>query len=217
MFPRAASVGSTSPWSSAVWPATRARARDAILRGHVTVDGVRAEKPALAVPANAAITVDDPAGAYVSRAALKLVAALDHFGYDPAGRIALDIGASTGGFTQVLLARGAARVFAIDVGHGQLHPSLAAEPRVVKREGLNARNLDLRDVDGTPVGAIVADVSFISLKTYCSRLARWRRPMAGGSSWSSRNSRSGRSISARPELSAMQPSRVGRRRIWSPG
>jgi len=142
---------------------TRARARDAVLRGHVRVDGIPAGKPAMTIAANAAIAMDDPAAAYVSRAALKLIAGLDHFGYDAAGRVALDIGASTGGFTEVLLERGATRVVAIDVGHGQLDARIAADPRVTVREGLNVRDLAATDVAG-PLGALVADVSFISLK-----------------------------------------------------
>jgi 23S rRNA (cytidine1920-2'-O)/16S rRNA (cytidine1409-2'-O)-methyltransferase len=142
---------------------TRARARDAILRGGVLVDGVPATRPALSVPADAAIAVNDPAGQYVSRGALKLIAALDAFEFSPAGRVALDIGASTGGFTQVLLARGATRVHAIDVGHGQLDPGLASDPRVRSREGLNARSLTADDL-GERVEAVVADVSFISLR-----------------------------------------------------
>lgn len=141
--------------------ATRAKARDAILRGRVTVDGAVAAKPAMTVAPGAALLVDDPG--YVSRAALKLAAGLDRFGYQPAGRVALDIGASTGGFTEVLLERGAERVHAVDVGHGQLHPRLAADPRVVVHEGLNARDLDPHAI-GEPVAAVVADVSFISLK-----------------------------------------------------
>jgi 23S rRNA (cytidine1920-2'-O)/16S rRNA (cytidine1409-2'-O)-methyltransferase len=142
---------------------SRARARDAILRGRVTVDGQAVTRPSLPVAPGAAIAVDDPAAPYVSRSALKLAAALDAFGYSPDGLVALDIGASTGGFTQVLLERGAARVYAIDVGHGQLDPRLAADPRVVAREGCNARDLDAADV-GESLGAIVADVSFISLR-----------------------------------------------------
>jgi 23S rRNA (cytidine1920-2'-O)/16S rRNA (cytidine1409-2'-O)-methyltransferase len=140
---------------------TRARARDAILRGHVTVDGRPADRPGVEVRAEAVITLTDPAAGYVSRAALKLIQALDHFGYDPAGRRALDIGASTGGFTQVLLRRGAVEVVAIDVGHGQLAPALATDPRVRNREGVNARALTAEDAGG-PVGAVVSDVSFIS-------------------------------------------------------
>src|SRR5690606_34628795 len=99
---------------------SRSRARDAILRGSVTVAGAKVAKPGKLVPATAQIAVDDPARAYVSRAALKLIAGLDHFAIDPTGAVALDLGASTGGFTQVLLERGAERIFAVDVGHGQM-------------------------------------------------------------------------------------------------
>ncbi|MCC6982849.1 MAG: TlyA family RNA methyltransferase [Bauldia sp.] len=141
---------------------TRSRARDAVLRGSVKVDGVTAARPGAAVAETSAITLDDPAAEYVSRGALKLVAALDAFGFDPAGRVCLDLGASTGGFTEVLLRRGAAFVFAVDVGHGQLHPSLAADPRVRSMEGVNARDLDASSF-GRPVEAVVADLSFISL------------------------------------------------------
>ncbi|HQF30110.1 MAG TPA: TlyA family RNA methyltransferase, partial [Hyphomicrobiales bacterium] len=111
---------------------------------------------------DAEIAVADPAGGYVSRAALKLAAALDAFGFDPKGRVALDVGASTGGFTELLLERGATRVYAVDVGHGQLAARLADDARVVSREGVNARALSEADVP-EPVGAIVVDVSFISL------------------------------------------------------
>lgn len=143
---------------------TRARARDAILRGHVRVDGVAVTKPSQGVAVDAAISIDDPAATYVSRAALKLEAALDHFGMDVAGRTALDIGASTGGFTQVLLRRGVAHVVAIDVGHGQIHPRIAEDPRVTSIEGLNARALDRDDLDDHAIDLIVSDVSFISLR-----------------------------------------------------
>ncbi len=142
---------------------TRARARDAILRGHVLVAGRAADKPAMLVPPEADLAVADPAARYVSRGALKLAAALDHFGYDPAGLVALDLGASTGGFTEVLLERGAARIFAVDVGHGQLHPRLVADPRVVATEGLNVRDLEAATFDASPA-AVVADLSFISLR-----------------------------------------------------
>ena len=142
---------------------TRARARDAVLRGCVTVDGRVATAASAPVGPEATILVDDPAGRYVSRAALKLVAGLERFGYDPAGRVARGVGASTGGFTEVLLERGAARVHAIDVGHGQLHPRIAGDPRVMSIEGLNARDLTAAAI-GEPVEAIIADVSFISLR-----------------------------------------------------
>ena len=142
---------------------SRARARDAILRGHVTVDGAAVDRPATMVAPMSTVLLNDPAAEYVSRAAVKLIAGLDAFGYDPAGRVVLDLGASTGGFTQVLLERGAARVFAVDVGHGQLAPRLAADNRVVSLEGLNARDLSAATI-GAPVGAITADLSFISLR-----------------------------------------------------
>ncbi|MEI2386549.1 TlyA family RNA methyltransferase [Breoghania sp. JC706] len=142
---------------------SRARARDAILRGHVRIDGKAATKPGQTVAADARISIDDPAAGFVSRAALKLLAGLDVFAIDVAGCLCLDIGASTGGFTQVLLERGAARVDAIDVGHGQLHASLAYDPRVHSLEGVNARALTDEHLSGAPE-VIVSDVSFISLK-----------------------------------------------------
>lgn len=144
--------------------ASRSRARDAIARGTVKVNGTTVTKPSLSFPANAAITIDDPAQDYVSRAALKLVAALDHFGLDPSGLTCLDVGASTGGFTEVLLKRGAAHVFAVDVGHDQMHPRISAVPHVTNIEGLNARNLEAEDLDDEAIDFIVSDVSFISLK-----------------------------------------------------
>ncbi len=144
--------------------ASRSRARDAILRGAVRVSGMPAAKPGQMVPTDATIDLDDPAQAYVSRAALKLKAALTHFDLTPKGRIALDVGASTGGFTQVLLEEGATHVVAIDVGHGQMDAGLAADPRVTNIEGLNARDLDLAHLDGAHPHFIVSDVSFISLK-----------------------------------------------------
>lgn len=142
---------------------TRARARDAILRGVVRVAGAVVVKPGQAVSADADLSVDDPARAYVSRAALKLAHALDVFAIDPRGRVALDIGASTGGFSQVLLERGAARVVALDVGHGQLDAALRAEPRVTCIEGVNARALTGGDIGGVRPDLLVCDVSFISL------------------------------------------------------
>ncbi|MHA6685055.1 TlyA family RNA methyltransferase [Mesorhizobium sp. A556] len=144
--------------------ASRSRARDAIERGTVLVGGAVVRKPGHGVSPQASITVDDPAQAYVSRAALKLIAGLDHFGLNPEGSHALDIGASTGGFTQVLLERGAVHVTAIDVGHGQIHPKISGNPRVTSIEGLNARDLSLADLAGKIPDFIVSDVSFISLK-----------------------------------------------------
>ncbi|RWX77193.1 TlyA family RNA methyltransferase [Neorhizobium lilium] len=144
--------------------ASRARARDAISRGTVTVNGRVVTKPSLTFPLDATITIDDPAQDYVSRAALKLAAALDHFKLDPAGHDCLDIGASTGGFTEVLLKRSAAHVTAIDVGHDQLHPRLVENPKVTNIEGLNARYLTAEDYDDREITFLVSDVSFISLK-----------------------------------------------------
>jgi 23S rRNA (cytidine1920-2'-O)/16S rRNA (cytidine1409-2'-O)-methyltransferase len=144
--------------------ASRSRARDAISRGTVTVNGRVVTKPSSCFPETAVITIDDPAQAYVSRAALKLAAALDHFGLDPKGLDCLDIGASTGGFTDILLERGANHVVAVDVGHDQLHPRLREDERVTNFEGLNARVLDEDHLDGREIGAVVSDVSFISLK-----------------------------------------------------
>jgi Predicted rRNA methylase len=143
---------------------TRSRARDAVARGTVSVDGAAVTKPGAPVASSASIEIADAARAYVSRAALKLVAGLDAFALSPAGRDCLDVGASTGGFTQVLLERGAAHVVAVDVGHGQLHPDIAADPRVTSIEGLNARELARAHLGGRQIGALVCDVSFISLK-----------------------------------------------------
>ena len=143
---------------------TRSRARDAIARGAVTLDGRKAAKPGQPTRADAEIAVDDPAQRYVSRAALKLLAGLDAFGFGPQGALALDLGASTGGFTQVLLERGAAHVVALDVGHGQLDAALAADPRVTMLEKLNARDLTLAHLGGRRPQFLVCDVSFISLK-----------------------------------------------------
>jgi 23S rRNA (cytidine1920-2'-O)/16S rRNA (cytidine1409-2'-O)-methyltransferase len=141
---------------------SRARAQDLIRRGLVRVSGTVASKAGQLVAADSPILVAAEAADHVSRGAVKLASALDHFGLRVEGLVALDIGASTGGFTQVLLARGAARVYAIDVGHGQLHPVLARDERVVSFEGCDARSLDSSMVP-EPVGALVADVSFISL------------------------------------------------------
>ncbi len=142
---------------------SRSRAQDLIRRGCVTVDGHIAAKTGLLVSQDAQIHIAANAAAdMVSRGALKLAAALDVFGFDPRRQIAIDVGASTGGFTEVLLARGAAKVYAVDVGRGQLDPLLGADPRVVSLEQTDARALDAGMVPD-PIGAIVADVSFISL------------------------------------------------------
>lgn len=151
---------------------SRATAAEAITAGLVRVDGREVIKASVKVDATSSIEVEG-ADHYVSRGAHKLVGALDAFGVDPGGRVALDAGASTGGFTQVLLERGAERVLAVDVGHGQLAPSVRDDPRVVDLEGQNLRYLT-RDADalaplreelsasGWP-SLVVGDLSFISL------------------------------------------------------
>src|SRR5436309_12537015 len=110
--------------------ASRAKAREAIEAGLVAADGLRVRKASETLPPDASIEASAP-HPWVSRGGVKLAHALDCFGFDPAGRLCLDIGASTGGFTQVLLARGATLVIAVDVGQGQLHASLASDPRIV--------------------------------------------------------------------------------------
>lgn len=146
---------------------SRTVAAKLIADGLVTVDGVPVVKASAKVDESALIEVAR-LDHYVSRAAHKLIAALDAFHIDPAGRLALDVGASTGGFTQVLLERGARRVIALDVGHGQLAPLMRSDPRVVVVEGFNARGLDaaaLATVTGSSdiPDLVVADLSFISL------------------------------------------------------
>jgi 23S rRNA (cytidine1920-2'-O)/16S rRNA (cytidine1409-2'-O)-methyltransferase len=138
---------------------SRARARDAILRGTILVDGEPARKPSQMVLQDAVLTTADEAQKYVSRSALKLIHALDHFGINPEDRDCLDIGASSGGFTQVLLQRGAAHVFAIDVGHDQM---MLEGPQITLHEGLNARDLEHEHMSAE-VSLILCDVSFISL------------------------------------------------------
>jgi 23S rRNA (cytidine1920-2'-O)/16S rRNA (cytidine1409-2'-O)-methyltransferase len=142
--------------------ASRSRARDLIKRGCVSVDGEVAGKAGQEVGDTAAIAITGDGLPHVSRAGIKLAAALEAFALSAAGRTALDIGASTGGFTEVLLRAGAAKVYAVDVGRGQLHPSLRCDPRVIDLERLDARRISRTEVP-EPVGAIVADVSFISL------------------------------------------------------
>lgn len=143
---------------------SRARAQALIAEGAVTVDGLAVRRPAHPVPPGARVALAGPVMPWVSRGALKLVHALDTFGLNPAGLTAWDLGASTGGFTEVLLARGAARVVAIDVGHGQIHARLAADPRVTVLEGVNVRDLPRGLPEGLPrPGFLTADLSFIGL------------------------------------------------------
>lgn len=141
---------------------SRARARDAVLRGTVTVNGVPAGKPHQMVSETDRIELADPAAKYVSRAALKLIAGLEAGGITVQGRTCLDLGASTGGFTQVLLERGAARVYAVDVGHNQLHETIQRDPRVIALEGQNAKDLSVRQIP-EQVDLLVCDVSFVSV------------------------------------------------------
>lgn len=142
---------------------SRSRARDAIARGTVTVDGVVAAKPAQNTGLEARIEILDEARSYVSRSALKLKSGLSFFNISAKGLNCLDIGASTGGFTQVLLEQGAAHVSAVDVGHGQFDTSLRNDPRITSIEGLNARDLTAGHLKHK-IDLIVCDVSFISLK-----------------------------------------------------
>jgi 23S rRNA (cytidine1920-2'-O)/16S rRNA (cytidine1409-2'-O)-methyltransferase len=142
--------------------ATRSRAADVVRRGCVTVAGITVSKPGALVADDAPLAVADDAGDYVSRGSLKLIAALRFFGLSSQDAVALDVGASTGGFTEMLLAEGAAKVYAVDVGRRQLHARLRADPRVVSLEATDARTIDAGLIP-EEVTAIVADVSFISL------------------------------------------------------
>lgn len=157
---------------------SRQQAAELIEAGRVSIDGLPARKPGTAVAITAALTVaDDGERGWVSRGAHKLLGALDAFGIDVAGRRCLDAGASTGGFTEVLLDRGATEVVAVDVGYGQLAWSLRSDPRVRVVERTNARDLT-PDVIGGPVDVVVADLSFISLATVLPALAGCAAPDA---------------------------------------
>lgn len=142
--------------------ASRSRAADLIKRGVVRVDGCVVTKAGEQVAAGAVLELPSELAEQVSRSAGKLQAGLRAFGFSAAGRIALDVGASTGGFTQILLDHGARKVFAVDVGHGQLDARLRSDPRIVDLQGVDARSLDRERVPAS-ISAIVADVSFISL------------------------------------------------------
>lgn len=155
---------------------SRARSKDLIDQGFVSVNDTVVRKVAQMVQDSDHLAVSDAAGGHVSRAAAKLVAALEGFGIDVAGCVCLDIGASTGGFTQVLMERGAEHVIAIDVGRDQMHPAIAALPGVTVIEGLNARDLDLSHLRGAALELIVSDVSFISLKLALPRALHLASP-----------------------------------------
>ena len=141
---------------------SREKAQALVMAGRVTVDGQRASKPGTRIKDGAFVAVAAGA-AHVGRGALKLAGALDSLGVSPAGRVAVDVGASTGGFTETLLERGAARVYAVDVGRGQLHEKLGQDPRVVVLDRVNARALSPQVVS-EPCSLAVVDVSFISVR-----------------------------------------------------
>jgi 23S rRNA (cytidine1920-2'-O)/16S rRNA (cytidine1409-2'-O)-methyltransferase len=145
---------------------SRAKAQTAIAAGRVTADDVVVATPSEQISTDAILRAE-PAHPYVSRGGVKLAAALDHFRFDPrfdpCGRVCLDVGASTGGFTEVLLARGARRVYAVDVGRGQLHPSLRRRAEIVSMEATDIRVLEAARLAERP-DFIVVDTSFISLK-----------------------------------------------------
>jgi 23S rRNA (cytidine1920-2'-O)/16S rRNA (cytidine1409-2'-O)-methyltransferase len=156
---------------------SRERARALILAGKVTVDGQVVSKAGAPVAAGARVELSTPDHPYVSRGGVKLAHALDTFGVDPRGRRALDVGASTGGFTDVLLQRAAESVVALDVGRGQLDWRLRTDPRVILREGVNARLLTPDDVPHT-VTLVTIDVAFISLKHILPALPPFLEPGA---------------------------------------
>ncbi len=156
---------------------TRSKAQDLIRRGAVSLGGAIVLKAGLEVSADETLQVAE-IDHYVARSAWKLRAALDAFGFEAAGRVCLDAGASTGGFTQVLLERGAAQVFAVDVGRGQLHPSLLANPKVVSMEATDARKLTPA-IFSAPIEAVTCDVSFISLLKVLPAIL----PLAGENAW----------------------------------
>ncbi len=155
---------------------SRAKAQQAIAADLVRVDGKVLRKPSEPVDSTAKVEAKLPYP-WVSRGGVKLEAALDSFGFDPAGATCLDVGASTGGFTDVLLAHGAAKVYAVDVGHGQLHPRLRADPLIILQEGKDARSLTPADFSEPPV-FLVCDVSFISLELVLPTLLVLAAPRA---------------------------------------
>jgi 23S rRNA (cytidine1920-2'-O)/16S rRNA (cytidine1409-2'-O)-methyltransferase len=154
---------------------TREKARGLIMAGRVTLEGAVADKPGRQVREEDEPLVRPPAEEYVSRGGLKLAGALRAFGVDPAGMTALDVGASPGGFTDCLLRHGAARVYAVDVGYGQLDDRLRKDPRVVVLERANIRYLDRAAIPGV-VDLAVVDASFISLKTVLPPTAAFVKP-----------------------------------------
>ncbi len=157
--------------------ASGAKAQALILAGRVLVDGIPVVKAGTLVPENAPISLKAPASPYVSRGGEKLEGALDHFQVSPQGLVCLDVGASTGGFTHCLLLHGAARVYAVDVGYGQLDPSLRRDPNVVVLERVNIRHLP-RELVPEPVALATVDVSFISLNLVLPKIKEFLQPGA---------------------------------------
>ncbi len=154
---------------------SRTRAQALIMAGKVVVGDERVDKPGTRVPVDAALRVKGPDHPYVSRGGLKLAGGLDAFDIDPRGMVALDVGASTGGFTDCLLQRGALKVFALDVGRAQMHQKLRSDPRVKVMERFNARHLKSEDL-GEPVDLAVFDLSFISVRLVLGPVRDCLRP-----------------------------------------
>src|SRR5215471_11945399 len=155
---------------------SRAKAQAAIAAGLVSADGVSVRRASEEIAVDAELRAES-AHPWVSRGGVKLAAALDHFGFDPTGRVCLDVGASTGGFTEVLLVRGARRVYAVDIGRDQLHAKLKSRPEIVSLEQTDIRKLD-RSRLAEPPAFIVIDVSFISLRLVLEKVLALACPPA---------------------------------------
>lgn len=156
---------------------SRARAQAEIKAGRVLVRGVAAAKPSQEFEPDTEVSLEDPAIPYVSRAGLKLAHALDQFGIPSKDKIVLDVGASTGGFTDVVLTRGATRVYAVDVGRDQLSPKFSSDPRVISLEGQDARTLTGEQIPD-PIDLVVCDVSFISATKVLPHACRFSADVA---------------------------------------
>ncbi len=156
---------------------TREKAQALILAGQIHINGRRADKAGMPVPADARVELVGEPPRYVSRGGIKLEGALEDFSLDPSGKVCLDIGSSTGGFTDCLLQHGAARVYAVDVGKGQLDWKLRQDARVAVREGINARHLKPEDI-GEPVDWVTLDVAFISVAKILPAALACARPGA---------------------------------------
>ncbi len=156
---------------------TREKAQALILAGQIHINGRRADKAGMPVPADARVELVGEPPRYVGRGGIKLEGAMEDFSLDPTGKICLDIGSSTGGFTDCLLQHGAARVYAVDVGKGQLDWKLRQDARVAVREGINARHLKPEDI-GEPVDWVTLDVAFISVAKILPAALACARPGA---------------------------------------